>query len=194
MTDIDNFRKEVKKLSKSLEWWIEAASAVVAALASLIAAFYSYSAQMAVANINREISKTTSAFDIYKSFIAMIIKGDKDQRCRALLLISAVEPQAGVKLINTELAKQLKCDEQPRFNESIKASLGTQCRSARPTKTTLHGFTTQKQIDQARAIRKEPLTIPKKFEGPWPDGTISFTSQKSVDGQEVWCNCLPNGI
>jgi hypothetical protein len=192
MSDIDDLKEKVARVSKSREWWIAAGSAIIAAVASVFAAYFSYIAKIAVVNAEREISKSTSAFDVYKSFGTLIITGDSDQRCRALLLITATEPQTGVKLINKELAEQIGCEKQTRFLAAIKKSLGTECRNGRPTKRTLSRLKWPNQVSDAEKICGNTLQIPDTFEGPWPDGTISFMPKQSGD-LEVWCNCLPSG-
>jgi hypothetical protein len=173
-----------------IEWWIAVTSAVIAALASITAAYFGYSAQQESSAISRDISRITSTFDVYKEFGRSIIEGKGEEPCRALLLIKAIDDQSGARLVKTEaIAKQFKCEEA-EYTKALKKAIGEECLKIRPTQTTLKRLTNAQQVEARNACKD--ASIPDQFEGPWADDTISFPLKgKVIARTDIWCNCLP---
>lgn len=193
MSEIDDLRAEVKKLAASRQWWIAAASALIAAIASITAAYFGYSAQKETIEANRDVSRTEGTFDVYKEFGKSIIMGEQEERCRALLLITAIDTQPGSKLITAGVSKQLDCDKPKQYVEALNEAIGKACLDMRPTRTTLRSLN-EAQMATAESICQGIAEIPGRFEGPWPDGTVSFPTREVIAGMPVWCNCLPKSF
>nr|VFJ45365.1 MAG: hypothetical protein BECKFM1743A_GA0114220_100232 [Candidatus Kentron sp. FM]VFJ58899.1 MAG: hypothetical protein BECKFM1743C_GA0114222_1023510 [Candidatus Kentron sp. FM]VFK12047.1 MAG: hypothetical protein BECKFM1743B_GA0114221_1022110 [Candidatus Kentron sp. FM] len=133
---------------------------------------------------------------MYKDFGKIIITGEGEERCRALLVVQAIDDmQLGARLVTKTMAKQLGCKESTEYTKALKKAVGKECLEIRPTRTTLKNLTDSAQQVAARNACERVTSVPDQFRGPWPDGTISFSLEnEAINGKDIWCNCRPASL
>lgn len=189
---MSKIEEKLDKLSSKKEIWIAIISAVIAAISSVFAAYYGYQSEIGVAALNKDVATQINAVEIYKKFGDKIISGKLEERCRALQLITTIQPDIGVKQINENFSKNIGCNEvtNNEFYTNISSRTGKTCKNTRASFQTERNIGRLKMLD-VKSICKDGITVPDLFNGPYADGSVTFDSREKIDNFEIWCNCLP---
>nr|VFK42407.1 MAG: hypothetical protein BECKTC1821D_GA0114238_101227 [Candidatus Kentron sp. TC] len=175
MTEFERLESKIDAISSNKEIRI----AIIAAVSSIIIAYF----------VKEESSKQTTV-EIYKQFTISMIEGRKEEACRAVVIMATIEPIMEVEF-SEALFGYMGCESEKSDNSMQGNS--RKCRNTRLTGITRDnlGRIGRKRESEAESICKENIEIPDKIKGPFPDGTVSFSSGNKVSGIDIWCNYLP---
>ena len=183
---VEDLKQKVESLDNRRQWVIAVASAILAMIASIVSAVISYESIKYKADADNQIARDKHVISVFSKFGEYVVKGEPKERCTALLLIGTIEPICEIKERSKELSRQLRCEG---VVEALSAPEGQHCsQDARITMTTQRNLSGS-ELDEAKSMCVAGISIPKKFDGPWADGSVSFYFGNTNKGSEVWCNC-----
>lgn len=189
-----DFEKEIKDLkttvgllNKKRYFFIPVVTAIIAALTSVGGAVIAYKSSSDKLSSQDRISADKHVIEIFSKFGDHIVKGTKEEKCTALLLVGSIQPTFEIKDRTKDLASQINCDG---INEALSSSKGKTCGDRVRITSTTKSRLSRNDLNEATSMCVEGIEIPERYEGPWPDGTVTFYYGKTSANREVWCNCV----